>query len=340
MKKVVVIGGGTGTFVTLSALKEIQDVDLTAIVTVADSGGSTGRLRDEFGFLPVGDLRQALAALAREESIKSIRGIKSTKGTGNWIRDLLLYRFSKGNGLEGHNVGNLVLTALQDMTGSTARAIEVASKIFRLHGHIYPVTTTPIQLVIEYSDGTVEIGEHVLDDDTKHGGDCIVSVKTSPRAKIYSNAKQAIESADAIIIGPGDLYGSIMPNLIVDGTANALKRSNARLISIMNLMTRYTQTHGMSASDHLRVIEDKIGKKFDTVILNAAKITEKILAAYKNQHEYLVENDLDNSRQIIRVPLTKTAFVRQAHSDVVRRSYLRHDPKKLSAVLSKIIYAY
>ena len=145
MKKVVVIGGGTGTSMVLSSLKEHDGIDLSAIVSVADSGGSTGRLRDEFGFQPVGDLRQALAAFAEKD----------------WIKNLLLYRFNKGHGLEGHNLGNLVLTALQDMTGSTAKAIEVASKIFRLQGHIYPITTKPVNLVIEYSDGTVEIGEHI-----------------------------------------------------------------------------------------------------------------------------------------------------------------------------------
>src|SRR4030042_3375077 len=124
MKKIVVIGGGTGTFVVLSALKTIPSLDLTAIVSVADSGGSTGRLRDEFGLLPVGDLRQALAALAQNQD-------------NRYIQDLLLYRFSKGSGLEGHNLGNLILTALQDMTGCTAKAVEIASNIFRLHGSIY-----------------------------------------------------------------------------------------------------------------------------------------------------------------------------------------------------------
>ncbi|MBI2309970.1 YvcK family protein [Candidatus Collierbacteria bacterium] len=330
MKKVVVIGGGTGTFVVLSALKALSNVDLTAIVTVADSGGSTKRLRDEFGFLAVGDLRQALAAFTEEQG----RGGDDNQ---NWIKNLLLYRFSKGNGLEGHNLGNLILTALQDMTGSTAKAIEVASKIFRLQGHIFPITTKNIQLVVEYNDGTVEIGEHNLDDD-KHGGDKVVSVKTSPRAKIYVKAGQAVESANAIIIGPGDLYGSIMPNLVVDGAAMAIKRSKAKLVSIMNLMTRYTQTHNLSVKDHLEVIERQIGKRFDTVVVNNAKISDEILAAYKNQHEYPVKDDLDNSRQIIRTPLIKTALVKQLHSDAVRRSYLRHDPIKLSKIMKKIIY--
>lgn len=340
----------------LSALKALPNVDLTAIVTVADSGGSTGRLRDEFGFLPVGDLRQALAALASpgtgrylaSRDIKNQRSlprrqagkIKNRLIGGSWIQELLLYRFSKGNGLEGHNLGNLILTALQDMTGSTAQALEVASKIFRLQGHIYPITTQNIQLVIEYQDGTVEIGEHVLDDSVKHAGDKILSLKTSPQAIIYEKAKAAIEKASVVIIGPGDLYGSIMPNLIVNGAPTAFQRSGAKLVFMMNLMTRYTQTHNMTAGDHLAVIEKQIGRKFDAVIINNEVIPPKILTAYREQHEYPVLDDLNGNqgRKIIRAHLLKPALAEQKKADAIHRSYLRHDPIKLSKVLKKIIY--
>lgn len=323
MKKVVVIGGGTGTSMVLSSLKALKNIDLSAIVSVADSGGSTGRLRDEFGFQPVGDLRQALAAFAEKD----------------WIKNLLLYRFNKGHGLEGHNLGNLVLTALQDMTGSTAKAIEVASKIFRLQGHIYPITTKQVNLVIEYSDGTVEIGEHILDDADKHAGDRIIGIKTSPRAEIYSQAKSAIENAEVIIIGPGDLYGSIMPNLVIGGAPEAIRRSKAKLIFIINLMTRYTQTHNMSAGDHLNVIEKQIGRKVDAMIINNGKIPAKILKAYREQHEYPVSDDLkkSGSSRIIRVNLVRSTLVKQNLADAVHRSYLRHDPDKLKLVLGKLI---
>lgn len=307
----------------LSSLKELKDVDLSAIVSVADSGGSTGRLRDEFGFQPVGDLRQALAAFAEKD----------------WIKNLLLYRFNKGHGLEGHNLGNLILTALQDMTGSTSKAIEVASKIFRLQGHIYPITTKPVNLVIEYSDGTVEIGEHILDDPDKHAGDRIIGIKTSPRAEIYGQAKSAIEKAGIIIIGPGDLYGSIMPNLVIGGSPETVRRSKAKIIFIMNLMTRYTQTHNMSTSDHLDVIEKQIGRKVDAVIVNNGKIPSKVLKAYREQHEYPVSDDLKKSgdRRIIKVNLVRSTLVKQNLADAVHRSYLRHDPNKLKLVLGKLI---
>ena len=323
MKKVVVIGGGTGTSMVLSSLKALKGIDLSAIVSVADSGGSTGRLRDEFGFQPVGDLRQALSAFAEKD----------------WIKNLLLYRFEKGHGLEGHNLGNLVLTALQDMTGSTAKAIEVASKIFRLQGHIYPITTKQVSLVIEYSDGTVEIGEHILDDVNKHAGDRIIGIKTSPRAEIYNQAKSAIENAGVIIMGPGDLYGSIMPNLVIGGAPEIIRRSKAKLVFIMNLMTRYTQTHNMSAINHLEIVEKQLGRKVDAVIMNNGKIPLKILKAYKEQHEYPVSDDLKkaDNRRIIRANLIRSTLVKQNLSDAVHRSYLRHDPLKLRLVLSRLI---
>ena len=257
----------------------------------------------------------------------------------NWIKNLLLYRFEKGHGLEGHNLGNLVLTALQDMTGSTAKAIEVASKIFRLQGHIYPITTKQVNLVIEYSDGTVEIGEHILDDAGKHAGDRIIGIKTSPRAEIYSQAKSAIENAGVIIIGPGDLYGSIMPNLVIGGAPEAIKCSKSKLIFIMNLMTRYTQTHNMSAVNHLEIVEKQIGRRVDAVIMNNEKIPPKILKAYKEQHEYPVSDDLKKAggRRIIRVNLIRSTLVKQNLADAVHRSYLRHDPVKLKLVLSQLI---
>lgn len=323
--KVTVIGGGTGAYVTLSGLKHYP-LDLSAIITVADSGGSTGRLRDEFGFLPVGDLRQALAALSADEP-------------DPMVRKLLLYRFAKGSGIEGHNLGNLILTALQDMTGSTARAIEAASKIFRLKGHIYPITTTPVQLVIEYEDGTVEIGEHVLDE--KHGGKKIVGIKTSPRAKIYSQAKKAIAESKVLVIGPGDLYGSIMPNLVVEGAREAFKKTPGKIIYIANLMTRYTQTHNMSVKDHIEVIAQAIDRQPDYVLMNSRPVPKAILKAYRLEHEYPVEDDLTGGEpyQVIRAPLNLTRVVKNTAGDTIRRSFLRHDPKKLAIEIMKIIEA-
>lgn len=323
-KRIVVIGGGTGTFVTLSGLKAYQELDLTAVLTVADSGGSTGRLRDEFGFLPVGDLRQGLAALAHNKD-------------QTYIRDLLLYRFAKGSGLEGHNLGNLIITALQDMTGSTARAVEIAAAIFRLDGHIYPITTKDVQLVVEYEDGTVVIGEHILDDHAL-GGKRIVSVKTSPKADIYDKAREAFEQADYVIVGPGDLYASIMPNLIVDGAHEALKSAKGTFVFVVNLMTRYTQTHNMSVRDMVEVVELKLGRPFDHIILNNEAIPNDVREYYKKAKELPVLDDMKDDVRIVRKHLLTTRVVTRKSGDAVPRSYLRHDPRKLAKILVSLMH--
>lgn len=314
LPNVVVIGGGTGTSIVLSGLKQYP-LNLTAVISVADSGGSTGRLRDEFGFLPVGDLRQAIAALA-------------TDTNQGYISKLLLYRFAKGQGLEGHNLGNLILTALQDMTGSTAKALSIASEIFQLRGKVYPITLKDIQLVIEYRDGTIEIGESVLDH--KHGGKPIASVKTSPRASISPMAKQAIETADCIVLGPGDLYGSLLPNLIIQGVKSAFSRSRATIVYIANLMTHFTQTHNMTAADHLKVIEKHLPKPVDYILLNQQPIAPTIANMYRRQHEFPVIDDLADDPRVIRRNLINII------SDK-KQTYLRHHSHKIAQLIMRII---
>ncbi len=320
--KIVVIGGGTGTSVVISGLKN-KPVELTAIITAADSGGSTGRLRDEFGFLPVGDMRQSLAALAKENS-------------QDWIRQLLLYRFSVGQGLKGHNLGNLILTALQDMAGSTPQALEIAERVFRLDGNIYPSTISNVQLVTTYADGTKVTGEHYLDD-KKFGGKKITSIALKPEAKIYSRARAAIREAKLIIIGPGDLYGSILPNLIVKGMAQALKQTRAKIVYIINLMTRFTQTSGMTARDHVAEITKYLGRRPDIIVINSGKIAGSILKAYQREHEYPVVDDLGQDKSTVRDNLVFTSVTRTKTSDSIRRSLLRHDQKKLADFLVKYL---
>lgn len=323
-KQIVVIGGGTGTSVVLTGLKTLPNVSLTAIVSVADSGGSTGRLRDEFGFLPVGDLRQALAALAHSEK-------------QSWIRDILLYRFTKGSGLEGHNLGNLILTALQDMSGSTAKAIEITAQIFRLTGKIYPVTTRNVQLVIEYDDGQFIIGEHHLNPE-QHGGKKIKRVRLSPHATLYRKAKTSLLTADLIIIGPGDLYASILPNLIVSGMRSTLQATHAKILYLVNLMTSYTQTHEMTAADHVSVIESAIKRPLDYIFLNNQPVPPKIALAYKKEHDLPVKDDLPrNQANIYRVPLIKPKWVKPEIGDMIGRSFLRHDPYKVAQMVDALL---
>lgn len=324
MKKVVIIGGGSGPFVVTKVLKDF-DLELSKIVTVFDSGGSTARLKDEFGFLPVGDLRQSLAALASDN--------------GNaWVQKLLLYRFDKGDGLKGHNLGNLILTALQDMTGSTPRALEVAAKSFRLKGKIYPVTTDKSELIAELEDGETLVGEHLLDDMSK-GGRRIKKIRLSQPCKLYPKAEQAIVEADYIILGPGDLYASIFPNLVVEGMVEALAQSHAKFIYISNLMTRFTQTHGYTAKDHLAEVERYAMRKMDFVLVNTGEIDPEVEKHYSGQKEFPVVDDLgeDQGRNIVRGDFASSVKVEQQVSDSVPRALMRHDKKKLAQALLEIL---
>ncbi len=219
MKRIVVIGGGTGTYTVLSAIKHIENIDITAIVSSADSGGSTGVLRDEFGKLPVGDFRQCLVALSED-------------GNGNNIlRRLFEYRFSKGGpGLEGHNFGNLLITALTEILGSEEEAFRKASRILNIQGRVFPITFDDIQLIAQYENGSVAFGESMIDEpESSHDGTMRISrLWVQPKAKIFDKSKEAISEADYIIMGPGDLYTSLLANIVVDGVSDAIKKSHAK----------------------------------------------------------------------------------------------------------------
>lgn len=322
--KIVVIGGGTGTYVALTGLKK-HVADLTAVVTVTDSGGSSGRLRDQFGFLPTGDLRQCLAALASENGEA-------------WIRKLLLYRFDRGESLNGHNLGNLILTALTDLTGSEPQALTVAARIFHLEGTVLPISLANTQLVAEYDDGRQVVGEHEIDE-PKTTGRRIVKLRVEPPAKIYTEAERKIREADLILIGPGDLYTSLLPNLLVDGAAEAITQCRGRIVFAVNLMTRLGQTQGYTAQTHLDELKKYLGQDPDFVLVNNAPIPARILKRYGEQSEFGVVDDLNNtaSTTIIRTDLLAREFVTKGKSDLLRRSFLRHDSKKLARTLIQIL---
>lgn len=320
-KKIIVIGGGTGSFVVLSGLKK-HKVDLTAIVSVADSGGSTGRLRTEFGFLPVGDMRQCLAALADKKS---------------FIRKVLLYRFSKGKGLKGHNLGNLFLTALTDLAGSEARAIEVAADIFRLKGRVLPITDKSVQLKATYEDGTDILGEHEIDEPKHIGGKKIIKLECHPKALIYTGAKEAILNADLIVLGPGDLYTSILPNLIVDDIKDVFGKTKAKVVYIVNLMTRYSQTHKFTAQDHVKELEKYLGRAVDFILLNKANISPYIKKLYRREKGFPVKDDLPKNSQVIRKNLLAAKIVEKKDGDILQRSYLRHDAGQIGKVLISLL---
>lgn len=321
--KIVVIGGGTGSSVVLSGLKKYL-VDLTAIVSVSDSGGSTGRLRTEFGFLPVGDMRQCLAALASDN---------------NYVRKILLYRFYKGRGLKGHNLGNLILTALTDITGSEAKAIEIAGRVFRIHGRILPISTDNMQLIATYETGEKIYGEHQIDELKHKKGKKIINLTNLPKGRIYPPASKAIQEADLIILGPGDLYTSILPNLIVKGIKKAIYLSKAKIIYIVNLMTRFSQTDKFTAQDHIKKIEEYLGCHPDFVFINKEKIPLKILKIYQKEKSFPVKDDLGDKNyfKIIRENILKTQFIKKVKGDILKRSYLRHDSKKIAKIIMSLL---
>lgn len=326
MKKVVVIGGGTGTFVVLSGLKKYP-LDLSAVVSMADSGGSNKIIRDEFGLLPPSDIRQCLVALADDTYVAQ-----------KTLRQLFMYRFAKGEGTKGHTFGNLFLAALSDITGNQVEAIKQAGKILHIKGRVVPVSLTKTNLVAKYDNGMIVNGEHEIDEPDFDGRLHINKLSLSPRAAIYTEAERVIKNANLIVLGPGDLYTSVLANIVVGGVAKAL-RSAKKLVYIVNLVTKKGQTYGFGASHHVAEIEKYLGRKLDFVIFNTGKFPPSIVRKYQKVDEHPVVDDLEvngNSR-IIKTDLIGREEVKKVSGDVLKRSLIRHDPKKLAKVLVKLL---
>lgn len=322
-KKIVVIGGGTGTFVTLSGLKKYQ-VDLTAVVTMMDDGGSSGRLRDELGVLPPGDVRQSLVALAKSSKL---------------LRDMFVYRFEEGE-LKGHAFGNIFLSTLAKTTGSMKKAIEEIGKILQIQGRVMPITYDKSDLCVELSDGTIIRGEtHIDEVEERQKRAPIKRAFLNPKIEANPDAKQAIREADVIIIGPGDLYTSIIPNLLVKGIKSIIKKSKAKKIYVLNLMTKYGQTTNYTARNHVDDLEKYIGKNvLDMVLVNTKSPKREALAWYKDFEEHPVVDDLGtkNKFKVVRRNLVRDVIISQKSSDVRRRSIIRHDSEKLAKVIMEI----
>lgn len=321
-KNIVAIGGGTGTFVVLSGLKRVPTLDLTAVVTVADSGGSTGRLRDAYGFLPVGDARQALVALAGDN------------GT-SLIRSLFAHRFSKGD-IKGHNFGNLFLTALTEMLGSDVAAFEAASKILKIRGKVLPVSETAPTLVARLENGESIVGEHKIDTVTANRSH-VKELTTEEPIMAYQGAVEAILGADLIILGPGDLYTSTAANLVVKGIPEALQRSPGKFVYIVNLFSKSGQTDGYAASRCVKEVVRYARRVPDYVIMNSGAIPEAALAYYASEGECPTKDDLGDAGWVIRADLVSTTILEGDAADSLQRSLVRHDPDKLAALLTTLV---
>jgi uncharacterized cofD-like protein len=320
-KKIVVIGGGTGTFVALSGLKD-YDVRLSAIVTMMDSGGSTGRLRDQLGVLPPGDVRQVLVALSESDEI--------------W-RELFTFRFSNGE-LRGHNFGNIFLSTLEKMTGSFEKAIEVASGLLQAKGNVIPVTFKHSELCVELADGRIIEGETHIDEPVENERDPIKRAFLKPKAKANKKALQAIKEADLILIGPGDLYTSLLVNILVYGIPDALGNTKAKVAYILNLMTKFGQTTHYTASDHVYDLEKYLGKNvLDTVLVNTQRPDKEAIKWYGKHNEEPVVDDIvsTNYFKVTRRKLLSQDKIDKKNQDNLKRSFIRHDPQKLAkAVIS------
>lgn len=324
-KKIVVIGGGTGTYNLLQGLKAYADTtNITAIVTMADSGGSTGRLRDEFGQLPVGDVRMALCALATDIDAHA-----------DVLRELFLYRFAKGEGLTGHNFGNLLLTALTEIVGDTSTAIEIAGKILRCKGSVIPVTNDNVQLVAQYTNGATVVGEHAIDEPNPESHlDHIIDLHVTPDATINPKARTAILAADMIVLGPGDLYTSILANCVVGGVAEAIRSSRATIVYVCNLMSRSGQTIGMHSAEYVGEITKYLGIVPHHVICNSAPFSADLLAAYIREGNHQVENNITaNISTIHEIDVVSTESYVTKNGDTLTRSLIRHDGTKLATAL-------
>jgi uncharacterized cofD-like protein len=314
--KVVVIGGGTGLSTLLTGLKH-RTSNITAIVTVADDGGSSGRLREEFGVLPPGDIRNCLVALSDSEDV---------------LGPLFQFRFTEGKGLDGHNFGNLFITALARVTGDFARAIRESSKVLAIRGKVYPATLETVKLVARRESGKEIEGESRIRDEKDSPIDRIFLVPAD--CKATEESVQAIKEADAIILGPGSLYTSVMPNLLIEGIKNEIARSRATKIYICNIMTEAGETDDYSVSDHVKaILKHTRPGVVNCCIANVAPIPKDFYEKYKGKEQYPVKLDSMDEKwftdEKIRVVRSHIAGVKE---------FVRHDPVKLTNIMMDIIY--
>jgi uncharacterized cofD-like protein len=309
--KIVVIGGGTGLSTLLQGLKHYT-TNLTAIVTVADDGGSSGRLREEFDMLPPGDIRNCLVALADTEPL---------------MQRLFQYRFAEDSALKGHSFGNLFITAMTKITGDFERAVQASSKVLAIRGRVVPCTNTKVRLAAEHADGTVTLGE------TK------ISESEVPVRRIYlepagcqptQDALHAIREANAIVLGPGSLYTSVIPNLLIDRVVDEIVQSKALKIYVCNVMTQSRETDGFKASDHVRALVAHSNPGIIQVCLvNTEPVPQALQEKYREEGAYPVEPDVERIREL--------GYQVVSGNIISTENYVRHDSDKVAKLVIQLI---
>lgn len=311
--KIVVIGGGTGLSVLLQGIKEYTN-NTTAIVTVADDGGSSGRLRDQFDVPPPGDIRNCLVALADAEPL---------------MRQLFQFRFDEHSDLKGHNFGNLFLTAMSKVTGDFEKAIKESSKILAIRGSVVPSTLQKVRLLARHIDGTETFGEAKIPKAVSP----INKISLVPELpKPCSDAIDAIMQADAIVIGPGSLYTSIIPNLLVEGISSAIAGSKALKIYVCNVMTQNGETDNYTASDHIKaIVTHSTPAVIDCCIVNTGSIPHELLDKYKMEAASPVATDSSNIRGL--------GYAVIEDNVINTENYVRHNPEKLSRIIIDLVWS-
>ncbi len=317
MKKtpIVTIGGGSGQFVLLSGLRQSRRFRITSVVSMVDSGGSTGRLRGEFGILPPGDLLKCILALSPHQDL---------------ARTILLKRFTKERRLRGHNAGNMLITMLSRYTGSFTSGVQALGEILDVQGQICPVTTDKATLVAELADGRRIYGEQAIDVPETGPREKIRSVFLVPhhahQVKVYPPVLTAISRAEMIVLGPGDLFTRILPNLIVPGVTEALQAARAPIYYVLNLMTKYAETHRFKARDFVIELEKVLGRQVDGIIYNTAVPDADLQKAYAQQKAEMVKVDQTDGwwqdRHLMSGELMDTSG-----------GVVRHDARKLASVI-------
>lgn len=305
LKKITILGGGTGLSQLLKGLKKFP-LDINAIVAVSDDGRSTGRLRREFKIPAIGDIRKVLVALSEKEEL---------------IDKLLNYRFNTSSDLDGHPIGNLLLTALAEIDGSLSEGIADLDSVLNLKGKVIPLTEDNVVLMGKMEDNHILRGQHNISQDKRK----IKTIFYEKNPEVNKDAIDAILDSDAIILSIGSLYTSIIPNLICPEIKKAIDKSSAKIIYVCNMMTQPGETDGLTASQHIAILNKYLGKrKIEAVVINKEKIDEDTILKYKNfEQKEPVQIDLENLKKQ-KVKIIKDNFV------LIENNYLRHDSIKVA----------